>query len=329
MHQDEPGFEHRLRFLLADAWRLPEPIVLERTSTGTNNATYRVDSPSGAFIAQISLNATDSDEHMMRNRVLTAVDVPFSLPIPLPTTTGARALPLTPDDGRFLTIFSLIPGTQPDAENLLHVAACGRALAQLHTAFATLDPVVVAALPKRYGDILDSPTVEAKIRLLRSIHLPPEIRADAEMVIASLADTVVTVWPALPTHAIHGDFWASNVLMQGEAVTGVLDFEFLGVAPRAMDLACGLRSFALTRSSPTAQRQGAAHFLNAYDAASTRPLLSSERSVLTELVLVREVTSLFHWIGRWQRRLTTARNVAERVNSLLELRDRLRWTSVI
>ena len=50
-----------------------------------------------------------------------------------------------------------------------------------------------------------------------------------------------------PTQVIHTDYYPANVLVAGDAVSGILDFEYAGRGHRAMDVAIGLAAFSNKR----------------------------------------------------------------------------------
>jgi Ser/Thr protein kinase RdoA (MazF antagonist) len=55
-----------------------------------------------------------------------------------------------------------------------------------------------------------------------------------------LEQAVPPLYATLPRQVLHRDYFPNNILMQGDTVSAVLDFEFAGEDVRALDFAIGL-----------------------------------------------------------------------------------------
>jgi Ser/Thr protein kinase RdoA (MazF antagonist) len=74
----------------------------------------------------------------------------------------------------------------------------------------------------------------------------PLTKAEQESILAPLKETrflAPSLYEHLPQQIIHRDYDESNILMEGNSVTGVLDFEFSGPDLRILDLAYALSSW--------------------------------------------------------------------------------------
>lgn len=99
--------------------------------------------------------------------------------------------------------------------------------------------------------------------------------------------------PALPRGAIHGDLFRDNVLMQGDAVTGLFDFYFAGTDAWVFDLAVCLNDWGVDPETavPDAHKQAA--LLHGY--LSIRTLTGAERQVLPGML---RAAALRFWLSR-------------------------------
>src|SRR5439155_22894601 len=123
----------------------------------------------------------------------------------------------------------------------------GRALAQLDVALARLDLPVRTPITLR--DV--HPLVPDPMAALDDLDLGPYRAGTIE-----LFDRIITSHDALasslPLQIVHGDFGYINVLLEGDKVTGLLDFEFAEPDMRAADLACAI--YITGVRTPDAQR---------------------------------------------------------------------------
>ena len=109
-------------------------------------------------------------------------------------------------------------------------------------------------------------------------------------------------------------------MIDGGTVSGILDFEFSGMGYQAMDFAIGLAAFSFTPWGHGCSWPRVEAF-----AAGYLHVVALQRAHLTAvptLLLMREVTSLIHWLGRMEQGLTTFDDVQERACRLISLH---RW----
>ncbi|MDQ6971223.1 MAG: homoserine kinase [Mariprofundaceae bacterium] len=89
----------------------------------------------------------------------------------------------------------------------------------------------------------------------------------------------------LPRGVIHGDLFCDNILFEGDAVSGVIDFYYAHDAAYAMDIAISLNALAMQAGMPCEQgadAQRMACFLKGYGAL--RPLNQAEHAALQGLL---------------------------------------------
>jgi len=131
------------------------------------------------------------------------------------------------DDGRAVgvpvVLSARLPGSSqiPREPDPARLAELGRQAARLHT--IALDPSPL--LPAR-----DRPIAPEDFAAMRRSQPPRELLAAAEEAVARCAR------PCERPVLVHGDLWQGNVLWQGTAVTGLLDWDCAGAGDPGVDL---------------------------------------------------------------------------------------------
>jgi Ser/Thr protein kinase RdoA (MazF antagonist) len=156
---------------LLAAWALPRPWTV-RPAGGMNNHSVHVTTPAGDYVLRIYRNTADPRrvgyEHDLL-RALQRAGLPFAVPCPVATPTGATTVPAAPEhaDGAgrpaLAALFPRLPGGPPSTDDLAQVRAAGEALAALHRALARVTlpsalpfpPAVTLVLPA--SGTLDTP----------------------------------------------------------------------------------------------------------------------------------------------------------------------------
>lgn len=207
-----------------------DPLATQGVAGGSVNTYYRVESAQGRFFLRVDERA---DVAAVAHEVALLARI-TDVPVPRPQ----RAL----DGGWYalhgakpVLLFTALPGeTLPaDALNAAQLAALGRAMAAMHRA----DPTGIG--PHRFHP-----------RALVEEHYAPlrdRVRAERPDAAAALDEVFREGWaryefPALPRAIIHADLFADNLHFEGDALTGVLDFEAAGEGPRLLDLAVAVHA---------------------------------------------------------------------------------------
>jgi Ser/Thr protein kinase RdoA (MazF antagonist) len=209
----------------------------------------------------------------------------------------------------------MIPGREPDV-TAIHVArAIGSALAELHRALRVLDDAQWRPISPRYdAQAIGSQSFK---ETFGTIGLTKLVTADLARILANLQDRA-SQFARLPQQLIHADYDASNVLVDSTGnVTGVLDFEFASIGPRAMDLAIGIWSCGIAHRELRSPWPPARAFLAGY--TDRGQLLDEERAALPWLVVLREATSVIHWTARYRSGIGTATALRDRIARLVSL----------
>lgn len=163
------------------------------------------------------------------------------------------------------------------------------------------------------------PLVPDPLGAVEQISLVPESRERLHAALSSLIAIASHLYAPLPEQIIHGDYFPSNVLMEGNGVSGILDFEFASPGPRTMDLAIGLWAFGVLHWRTADDWPLIEAFAAGYQRRTT--LAPVEIDALPALMRLREATSLIHWIGRFRQGLTNERDIELRINRFLTLEE--------
>jgi Ser/Thr protein kinase RdoA (MazF antagonist) len=271
---------------------------------GTNNTGCYV---GDEFVLRIHRNAiAPTYEHAVM-RALSGLS--FAVPVPVPVDGETAVHGELHGRPVLASLSRRIPGEHPVRGDSAGAEACGRALAELDHALNRLDPAELPPSLEWDGDLTNiHPRMPSIDRVIDGV--AAEDRDDVARIL-----TGVRPRSDLPRQLIHGDFAMTNVLMAGDRVTAILDFETAGPGYRAMDLAVGRFFFGEVGHPSEAFQRG---YLDAF------PLTGAELSALRELELMREATSLVHWCGRYVEGRITGGNLADRVERLRRVED---WAS--
>lgn len=309
------------------AWPIEGPWTTQPLATGTNNLSYIVTTPGARYILRLYQN-TVAPEHIHYEHALLASlqrsGLPFAVPAPLPARSGATlvAIPSHADD-QLAALFHFMPGRRPDGSDLAQYRACGAALANLDLALerVTLPSSLTPAPP--FGDLAHiHPAVPDPLSMMEHMPLGQAMQARLIRVVTTVAATLPCMYQSLPHQIVHGDFDASNVLMEGRRVTGVLDFEFAGPDLRVIDLARALSPLTTARWSDDETWQRVSAFVDGYrERVAFTP---DEVEALPDVMRLYRIVSLIHREGRRRLGLASRAEVQDRVTALLRQDDWLR-----
>ncbi|WP_442678153.1 homoserine kinase [Sphingomonas sp. ASY06-1R] len=193
---------------------------------GVENSNYLVDTTTGRFILTLYEKRVDS------------ADLPFFMALldhladktlPVPRAIADReGRQIQQVAGRPACLIEFLPGVSVSHPTPAQTRAAGTALGRMHAALADFPGVRANALgpddwrplAERCGADLD--------------RIAPGLRAR----VAAELDWLDQAWPTqLPKSVIHADLFPDNVLMRGDAVTGMIDFYFACHDVRAWDVA--------------------------------------------------------------------------------------------
>ncbi|WP_419827606.1 homoserine kinase [Sphingomonas sp.] len=272
---------------------------------GVENSNYLIDAERGRFVLTLYEKRVD------------AADLPFflslldhladrGLPVPRALSDRSGAQVRTVQE-RPACLIEFLPGVSLSQPTPAQARATGEALGRMHAAlgdFAGARPNALGPdgwheLATRCGDAVDAiaPGLAARVA--------GELRALSE------------AWPRdLPRSVIHADLFPDNVLMLGDAVTGMIDFYFACTDIRAYDLAVTHSAWAFSADGRSYDKVVGRALVSGYAAAF--PLSEEERAALP--VLARGAALRFTLTRAWDWLNTPAGALVTRKDPLAFLR---------
>jgi homoserine kinase type II len=233
---------------LAKFFTNPQDIQRKPTVGGVNNVTMHLVCSTGErFVMRIYNNGNNSDKVAFEHAILSALaakSLSFMVPYAIPSLAGRSHELLS--SGAECCVFRLIDGQLASTTSPEEV---GRAAGELSAAMGEIQ-IEQASPTAPYYDLFQvHHAIHGDRQLFYSAletgSTPfPAVDACRESIdellvqIRALEQRLITFhqW-GLPSQIIHGDLHYDNVLVSGDAVTGLLDFEFCARDWRAMELA--------------------------------------------------------------------------------------------
>jgi homoserine kinase type II len=295
-------------------WPILEPRSIRLITNGVNNLTHLIETQADNYILR-TYGSDRSLEHIRYElSVLTALrqkDLPFKIPAPIPTRTGKLFAVLS---DTVVTMSPFMPGSMPQNENLEQAYAAGQALAELVESLADIEVKVTSQIVpfppldefERWAGVPVDPG-----KLIQTLPLTEEEQELLLTLLENLRAIPPVLYQRLPRQIIHRDYDQSNVLMAGNVVTGILDFEFCGPDFRILDLAYALSQWPSGSWNTGDEWSMIDAFGRGY--LQRQKLTSAEVEALPLIFRLRAGTSLFFRFGRYQEGLETSETLLERV----------------
>ena len=220
---------------------------------------------------------------------------------------GRDGLQLRTVCGRPAALIEFLSGVSVSHPKHWHAEAVGRALGKMHTDLAdfplnranTLGLEGWIALADKCGDALDQIQAGLKVR----------VAAECVFLRAN--------WPhSLPHAVVHADLFPDNVLMQGDAVSGLIDFYFACTEVRAWDVAVTHTAWCFDSEGCNYDAAVGDALITGYD--TTHGLSDAERAVFN--ILARGACLRFLLTRAWDWLNTPADALVTRKDPLAFLR---------
>ncbi|HWI63347.1 MAG TPA: homoserine kinase [Symbiobacteriaceae bacterium] len=286
-------------------WNIPGPITFRQLDTGYINTIYAVEAPTGKYVLRVYKEAGYLPRILQEHRVavwLQQAGLSFAVPAPIPTAGGET---LANVDGRHVALIPFLPGVHPTPDNLPQVEAAGAALGELVTVLSRMEPRVAGTDIPQYRDL--AADVDP-LTITEWAPMEPDWRPRIRQVVESVLEKAPVLYDRLPRQVIHGDFTDGNILLEGNRVTGIFDFEFATCDLRAMDYAV------MIGGGPCSLRKGWGEWpvLETLSRGYFRhhKLTEPELAALPDLIRLRRVNILLRFAGRYRQGLDPA-SVAE------------------
>ena len=208
-------------------------------------------------------------------------DLPFFLDLldhlaakgcPVPRTMHDRAgASFRMEQGKAAALIEFLPGVSPTRPTSAQARSVGAVLAQMHLA--------ARDFPRRRANAMDFAASAAILDACGAQRLAT-IHPDLPAMLASAHAAAALDLGALPQSQTHTDLFPDNVLMLGNAVTGLIDFYFACTGPMALDLAVTHAAWCFDAANRYLPDLGAA-LVAGYE--SIRPLDAAERALFPAL----------------------------------------------
>lgn len=315
-----------MRNVLTTEWAVPEPYRVRPLAHGTNNSVRLVETSTGSYVLRIYSNHADARRLRFEHTVLAhlqAAELPFGLPVPIPTRSGALYASAADGTNEALAVLTpFLPGEHPNQDDLAQARAGGAALGQLDVALACIPPLdaVGAVSWRSYGDLAHChPLVPDPRSAIIELPLPGDTRDRLIHSYDMLIEHIPSLYARLPQQLVHEDYAPDNLLMRDARVTGVLDFEFCSRDVRMMDLTVALSWWPTARFGTGAEWPIIQAVAEGYARHVT--LTAAEIEAMPALYQLRAYTSLIHRLGRYRQGLSPLPAVTDRALAALERED--------
>jgi Ser/Thr protein kinase RdoA (MazF antagonist) len=172
----------------------------------------------------------------------------FPAPAIVPTLSGETFLAL---DGELYEVHEYIEGGPYDHDRPEHLEAAALTLGRYHTCVQGFAPQALRDLGKLYSPTILSRNL-ANLAEAWELDREPDLAQIAHRLEAHALElaTRFAGHDALPHLVIHGDYYAGNLLFDGDRIVGVVDYDKARWQPRVVELAEVLIYFASPRPGP-------------------------------------------------------------------------------
>lgn len=244
-----------------------ELVSAKGIAEGVSNSNWLVETTKGRFILT------------MYERRIDTRQLPFFLGLLDHLAAAGCAVPATIHDregaafrqvdGKAVALIEFLPGVSPTRPSSAQAHSVGAALARVHLA-------AVDFTPRRENDLAPTSMTRALERCGRESLAQIDPRLPSTL---SSAHGLVANWPSgLPRSIIHSDLFPDNVLMVGNAVSGMIDFYFAAHDMMAYDLAVTHAAWCFDTSGMRFDAAVGSALIEGYE--TIRPLDAEERKAL-------------------------------------------------
>ncbi|HEY4384852.1 MAG TPA: phosphotransferase [Ktedonobacteraceae bacterium] len=306
------------------AWPVAGPWRLSPLPGGANNHSWRADAADGqSYVLRLSPDPTRIPHVYYEAELLQALsaqNLPFRLPVPLRANSGDL---IVLSEQNFATLYPLLPGNlqdlPPECNDLLSASHAGSALALLDTTLATIPEIRLPAgftPPPAFGELtLWHPSVSDPLAAVGQLPIDREQARQIRTLLGNVIEDVPRLYTQLPQQLLHRDYDPSNILIDHQQVTAVLDFEFAGKDIRILDLCIALSWWPVDLLGTGKEWD----LIDAFGAAYTHqlPLNEEELLALPSVFRLRDATTFVHRMGRYLVGIETEARMQQRVKHSL------------
>lgn len=277
------------------------PYHIEKSENGMNNTTTLVTSGDEKYVFRIYNNHKDIAIVQLEHEVLELLHARKpNFKVPLPVRNRHEHTVTIAADGTLSALFHYIDGDRPSIDNIEHIAALGKTAGLLSAELQHIKPsyrpvyAPYYELESTYAAMNESAFTrltegsEALAARKESIRLLQQER--------QLLEAQYMTMSQLPQQWIHGDLVFNNSVAIGADIVGVLDFEFVTIDARAMELA--VIAVDLLKASPLTSVEKMNRLCEQFRA--TVDLTEQELQLLPSLMKLRLLDVALHFAIRYR-----------------------------
>ncbi|KPV61022.1 hypothetical protein QJ48_02310 [Paenibacillus sp. A3] len=282
-----------------------ESWAVSEIENGLNNTTRFARHGGQDYVLRIYENHADHNKVVYEHEVLRQLqnaDLSFAVPVPLAAKDGTTYIDT--GDGKLAALFQYIEGGRAELTLPAHARATGQATGELVTALERVTvPWPPSYTPYYNLDEIHPLVTRKKLDVWLSQvgkgELEPAaigFREEMALLEARLPDWL----KRLPQQHVHSDIVCDNVLVLQDRVTAILDFEFVMIDFRALELAVLLYEWVdLTENGMISDLAWEAirACLEGYGRSAS--LTAAEIEALPHLIVLRCMVLTLHFLGRY------------------------------
>lgn len=259
-------------------YSLGQLLNLQGIASGIENTNYFVTTSNGRFVLTLFEKLSADELPFYLN--LMAHLARHGIPCPAPMANRHNQF-LGVLNNKPACIVSRLSGKSTTAPNLAQCSAMGAMLGQMHIAGMSFSQI----MPNPRGAswrAATAPLVRPFVNAEQAALLESEIALHA-------AQNILT----LPQGLIHADLFRDNVLLEQEAIGGLIDFYFACTDALLYDVAITVNDWCMNNADSTLDENRTQTFLHAYHAV--RPFEANERDAWP---LMLRLGALRFWLSR-------------------------------
>ncbi|KAG2434962.1 hypothetical protein HYH02_012158 [Chlamydomonas schloesseri] len=312
---------------LAKFFDNPASLKVTPTTGGVNNVVQYVETPAGErYILRVYNNGNKSEKVRFEHEILRQLStqqLSFQVPKTLPSKAGRSHELLS--SGTEACVFYVIPGSLAKTTSPEEV---GRATGELCSAMASVTmPTDMTPPIAPYFELFKVHHAiggNAEI-FYKEVATNPEFnvcRESIDFLVSEIrkieAKLAEYLKEGLPMQMIHGDLHYDNVMVVGDDVSGLLDFEFCAYDWRAMELAVALSKYVSEDEPlPLVER-----FVSGY--CQKGVLTEAEIAAIPDLINLRIFSNAVYFTGRAIAGEDTLESLTSRAGAYAK---RVRWVN--
>jgi homoserine kinase type II len=297
-----------MRFVnLEQAWPIEKPLSFSRLQGGVNNQVWKVEMAEGQSYV---LHLIPDENYVARIRYEIAVlkalsekPLPFLLPISVKTRVGDNIGTIKQENGEeiFAVLTPLLPGHLYDRSASDIAVNAAMALARLDSAFAELSAMDITEdvlLFSTFGELPRiHPLVPDPLAAVERLPIASNQALQMQRFLTSIMERIPDLYSRLPQQFMHRDYDPCNILVDEQRVTAVLDFEFVGIDLRVLDICVALSWWPVNVMGTGKEWELIDAFGSVY--CTHFPLNEEELLAIPDVFRLRDAASFVYRMGRY------------------------------